>query len=74
MVIKRYMTHRSWVSQVFNIGLVDVDFITWGVPLFFFFLKWSKLYAAPLMGPKNPFIEKKILKKIVFDPTDPLKM
>jgi hypothetical protein len=72
------MKHRFWASQVFNIGLVDVDrglySITWGVPfLFLFDLKWSKLRTALLMGPKNPFNKKKF-KKIVFEPMDPLKM
>ncbi len=37
-----------------------------GTYIYFFHPKWSKLCTAPLMGPKNPPIKKK-LKKYIFE-------
>jgi hypothetical protein len=44
-----------------------------GTYIYFFHPKWSKLFTASLMGPKNPPIKKNVKKIFLKSCLDPLK-
>ncbi len=64
----------AWLEENRKVKKWKGDFITWGVPIFFFFLKMEQTLHSPSYGSqKPPRKEKKKKKKILTSYLDHLK-